>query len=163
VVTKDVPAQAVVVGNPARVVGTTAKNGTARLVPRLVELPMKPDDRGVLTFAQVGDHLPFVPRRYFAITGVPEGQVRGEHAHRREHAFMVCLSGSLTVALDDGRTREEWRLDSPAQGLYIPPLHWDRLSEFAPGTVVLCLASAEYDPEDYIRDYAEFTKLTRDA
>ena len=161
VVTRDVPPRAVVVGNPARIVGDTSSRAEAPLRPRLVDMPVKPDARGALTFGQVGDHLPFVPRRYYAIMSVPEGKVRGEHAHRRQHGFMVCLTGGLTVTLDDGQTTETWRLDGPEKGLYIPPMYWDTLSDFAPGTVVLCLSSGEFDEGDYIRKYDEFLELTR--
>ena len=161
VVTKDVPPRTVVVGNPARSVGDTSVRESSRAEPTLVELPLKPDSRGLLTFGQVGDHVPFVPRRYYAILDVPEGTVRGEHAHRWQHGFMVCLTGALTVTLHDGTGERSWRLDSPRTGLYIPPLYWDRLSDFVPGTVVLCLASGEYDPEEYIRDYDEFLELIR--
>jgi UDP-2-acetamido-3-amino-2,3-dideoxy-glucuronate N-acetyltransferase len=92
---------------------------------------------------------------------VPDGKVRGEHAHRTQHGFLVCLAGALSVTLDDGRDRKTWRLESPGKGLYIPPMVWDTLADFAPGTVVLCLASGQFDPGDYIRDYTEFEELTR--
>ena len=161
VVTKDVPPRAVVVGNPARIVGDASSRAGEPLRPALVDMPMKPDGRGVLTFGQVGDHLPFVPRRYYAIMEVPDGKVRGEHAHRRQHGFMVCLAGALTVTLDDGESKQSWRLDGPEKGLYIPPMHWDTLSDFTPGAVVLCLSSGEFDEGDYIRNYDEFLELTR--
>jgi hypothetical protein len=113
----------------------------------------------LLTFAQHDDHIPFIPRRYYAIMNVPADRGRGEHAHRREHGFCVCLAGGVTMALSDGKSTLSWRLDSPAKGLYIPPLHWRSVSEFSPGTVLLCLSSGTYDEADYIRDRAEFDRL----
>lgn len=160
VVTRDVPSEAVVVGNPARIVGYVKDRsrgvfGTARVV----ELPVIADARGTLTFGQFADHLPFVPRRYYTIKDVPAGKVRGGHAHRRQHGFCVCLAGAFTMSIDDGRGVRSWRLDTPAKGLYMPPMEWRVLSDFTPDAVVLCLSSGEYDEAEYIRDYSEFTSL----
>jgi dTDP-4-dehydrorhamnose 3,5-epimerase-like enzyme len=164
VVTKDVPPGAIMVGNPGRVVGSASEwTGQPKPEPRLVELPVLPDDRGMLTFGQFGEHIPFVPRRYYSILDVPSGKLRGQHAHRRQHGFAVCLRGGFTITLDDGRATHDWRLDTPSRGLYIPPMYWNTLSDFTPDAVILCLASGEYDESDYIRDHAEFTALTRDA
>jgi UDP-2-acetamido-3-amino-2,3-dideoxy-glucuronate N-acetyltransferase len=166
VVTRSVPPGTIVVGNPARVVGSVAERNerdaatTKRSLPfdseGLITLPVFPDDRGTLTFAQVGDHLPFVPRRYYAITNVPAGKLRGEHAHSTLHQFITCLKGAFTMMLDDGHTRRTYRLDSLAKGLHIPPLHWSVLSDFTHDAVVVCLSSGEYDPAEYIRDYGAF-------
>ena len=176
VVTRDVPAHAVVVGNPARVVGTVDEHGnrTAGVVanappaaadspPRrlsvkgasLVRLPAVADDRGVLSFAEVGQQLPFAPRRYFVIMDVPAGKMRGAHGHRVAHQFLVCLRGTVTIRLDDGKARDEIVLRSPRDGLHIPPGVWNDLLDFSPDALLLCFASEAYDPEEYIRDRSE--------
>lgn len=127
---------------------------------RLVALPSFPDDRGTLTFGQVGAQLPFVPQRFFTITGVPKGGVRGEHAHRLLHQFLVCLHGGCTIMIDDGRRQQTFRLDSPAVALHVPPLHWNRLYDFTPDAVLLCLSSGAYDRAEYIPDYETFQRMT---
>jgi UDP-2-acetamido-3-amino-2,3-dideoxy-glucuronate N-acetyltransferase len=124
--------------------------------PAIVDLPLLTDDRGSLTFAQVGDHLPFVPRRYFAIMDVPGGKTRGAHAHREIDQFFVCLRGACTVRLDDGRSKTSIRLDSPRRGLHVPPMNWNELTDFTPDAVVLCFASHEYSAAEYITAYDEF-------
>ena len=172
VVTRDVPAHAIVAGNPARVMGFVDDREKGRLqakrvdngMPptlrvrdaRIITMPVITDERGTLSYGQVGPHLPFTPLRYFAITDVGPNIVRGEHAHRKLEQFLVCLSGSCTVALDDGRARDEVVVDSPAYGLYIPAMTWAVHHRYAPKTVLLVLASDVYMDEDYIRDYAEF-------
>jgi len=163
VVVRSVPERAIVVGNPARVVGHVRADGSREMIvrgqPRIVELPLLADARGALTFGQVDDHLPFVPRRYFTISEVPAACARGAHAHRECAQFLVALHGRCTVMLDDGQRRTSFVLDSPTRGLYVPPMTWNELSDFAPGTIVLCLASEKYDESDYIRDHESFRKL----
>ncbi|HEX2780674.1 MAG TPA: FdtA/QdtA family cupin domain-containing protein [Gemmatimonadaceae bacterium] len=126
--------------------------------PRLVELPIFPDDRGVLTFGEYGDHLPFIPKRYYVIMDVPGGKTRGGHAHSRYHSFLVCLKGSCHIALDNGQKVWEYRLDSPRKGLYVPPMHFNRLSEFSSDAVLLSLSSGLYDRSEYVLAYDEFTR-----
>ena len=163
VVTRDVPPGMLVVGNPARVTGPARNTkGTDRPAAGIVELPVFTDERGSLTFGQRGSHMPFTPRRYYAIMGVPEGAVRGQHAHRRQHGFITCLTGAFTIMLDDGTRQRTWRLDTPKRGLYIPPLHWNTLSEFTADAVVLCLASEAYDPLEYLHDYDEFLAAVKE-
>jgi acetyltransferase-like isoleucine patch superfamily enzyme len=175
VVTRDVPAGAIVVGNPARVTGwVNAREvvDSPRVVPaagpppelhvggaRLQRLPLITDERGLLSFAEIGAHLPFVPQRYFLITGVPAGSLRGEHAHRELHQFLVCVHGTCRVAIDDGRTRHELLLDSPGLGVHLPPMIWTTIRHGSPETTVLVLASDVYREGDYVRSYDEFRAL----
>jgi UDP-2-acetamido-3-amino-2,3-dideoxy-glucuronate N-acetyltransferase len=175
VVTHDVPPRAIVSGNPARIVGyVDARQRPVASGVRLAEgapgspvatdvpgvtlhrLHMAVDLRGSLVAAQAPDHLPFVPHRAFLVLDVPGKDVRGEHAHRRCHQFLVCAHGSLAVLVDDGRTREEILLDRPAIGLYLPPMIWAVQYKYSPDAVLLVLASDPYDPADYIRSYDEF-------
>ncbi len=176
VVTKDVPPHAIVVGNPARITGyvsSTSKGPIAVPAPspkqdvipvegvRLLSLPVIEDLRGKLSFGQAPTHLPFVPRRYFVTYDVPTKEVRGEHAHRRLQQVLVCLKGSLEVMVDDGRQRAVVPLSGPQTGLYLPPLVWASHYRYTPDAVLLVLASEEYDPEEYVRDYDEFLALKK--
>ncbi len=117
------------------------------------------DARGRLTGGAFPGELPFPPVRYFVLFDVPEGQARGEHAHRECHQFFVALGGSVTVAVDDGVTVEEIVLDRPDAGLHVPPMVWTKLFNFTAGGLLLVLASGPYDPAEYIRSYAEFRAL----
>jgi UDP-2-acetamido-3-amino-2,3-dideoxy-glucuronate N-acetyltransferase len=123
---------------------------------RLVHLPIIKDPRGSLSFAEYGDHLPFVPKRYFVVFDVPAGEVRGAHAHRTTEQFLVCVKGSVSIVVDDGRNSEEVILNSAAAGLYIPPHIWATQQNYSPDAVLLVLSSDAYDPEEYIKDYDEF-------
>lgn len=126
---------------------------------RVVRLPVVADARGSLTFGEYDAHLPFVPQRYFAMMDVPAGTLRGDHAHRACHQFFVCLRGACTIGLTDGRARDQLVLESPAVGVYAPPLTWCTVRLDLPGTVLLTLASDPYRADDYIHDYDEFLGL----
>jgi hypothetical protein len=117
------------------------------------------DPRGCLSGGGFPEQLPFQPVRYFVVFGVPEGQVRGEHAHRRCQQFFIALNGSVRVTIDDATMRETIVLDRPEMGLYVPPLVWSTQADFSPGALLLVLASDPYDPEEYIRRYDEFLAL----
>ena len=173
VVTRSVPPGAVVVGNPARVVGfaeapaVEVERDAGAALPslrvrdaKLHRLPVFADERGVLAFGEVGRHLPFTPQRFFVVTGVPAGRSRGEHAHRAQHQFLVCVRGSVRVLVDDGRTRQEVRLDTPGIGLHLPPLLWGTQYSYSEDAVLLCLTDASYDADEYVSDYDEFLRLS---
>lgn len=174
VVTRSVPPHAVVVGNPARIIRYTDETGsraveeslerTARLGLSETRVPgatihraaMIRDLRGNLSARELGDGLPFEPKRYFVVQGVPTRRVRGEHAHRRCAQLLVCLRGSVACVVDDGKIREEILLDSPEIALHVPPMVWAVQYNYSDDALLLVLASHEYDPNDYIRDYDEF-------
>jgi carbonic anhydrase/acetyltransferase-like protein (isoleucine patch superfamily) len=175
VVTSDVPSNAIVVGNPARISGYVAVAARRALEPlqaavareqlrvrgaRVVELTLQSDLRGSVSVGEFDRHLPFLPHRYFVIFDVPSKEVRGEHAHRTLEQFRVCLRGTCSLVLDDGQEREEIALSTPRVGVYIPPMVWLRQYRHSADAVVLVLASAAYDPGDYVRDYDEFVRLT---
>lgn len=124
-------------------------------------MPVIGNERGQLLFGEAGTHIPFTPRRYFVITNVPIGRTRGDHAHHTLHQFFLCIRGSVTLRLDDGRAVAEVALDGPASGVYVPPLVWVRIEDFRADAEVLVLASDVYREEDYIRDYGEFCRLDR--
>lgn len=177
VVTKNVPPNAIVVGNPARIHGyvtsTPIRKGSAEsavnaLTPdeilvgevRLYELPNIKDLRGNLTFAEIGGNLPFQPERFFLVFDVPTKEVRGEHAHREQHQYLVCVRGSCSVIVDDGKNRAEVVLDRPNLGLHVPPMIWATEYKYSQDAALLVLTSGIYDASDYIRDYDAFLKLT---
>jgi hypothetical protein len=115
--------------------------------------------RGSLAVVEQGSGLPFVPKRVFWVFNVPSRDVRGEHAHRRCEQFLVATHGGLSVVVDDGRKREEIRLDTSTLGLYLPPMIWGVQYKFDADAVLLVAASERYDASDYIRDYAQFCRL----
>ena len=125
----------------------------------LHRLPLISDMRGALTFGEIGQHLPFAIKRYFVVFDVPSREVRGEHAHRDLHEFLICLRGSCSVALDDGHARDEVVLDTPTIGLHVPPLVWRVHYKYTQDAVMLVLASDIYRADDYIRDYDRFIAL----
>jgi dTDP-4-dehydrorhamnose 3,5-epimerase-like enzyme len=127
---------------------------------KLIDLPLRSDKRGNLVFAQESDQIPFAVKRIFYIYDIPRGGSRAGHAHRQQHQYLIVLSGSCRVRIDDGRDRTEVRLDSPQVALYAPPLLWLDIDDFSAGSVCLVLTSDIYDEGDYVRDYAEFTHLT---
>jgi len=114
------------------------------------------DLRGSLSVGEFPQQVPFVPKRYFVCFDVPGKDVRGEHAHRSCHQFLVCLRGSLSVVVDDGRSSEEIVLDRPSLGLHVPPMIWAVQYQYSADGLLLVFASDLYDPADYIRDYEEF-------
>lgn len=128
---------------------------------RLLELPRLADARGVLSVAESGEHVPFQIRRARWAYEVPAGQARGGHAHERTEQLFVAVAGAVTLLADDGRERRSWRLDRPHLAVHVPPLVWVELSEFAPGTVVLFLASTGFAEQDYIRDHDSFVARVR--
>jgi UDP-2-acetamido-3-amino-2,3-dideoxy-glucuronate N-acetyltransferase len=176
VVTHDVPARAIVSGNPARITGyvdaarrpkeepasmTSIANGadlvqTAVRGVTLHRLTLVIDLRGNLSAGEFPTQVPFTPRRYFIVFDVPGRDVRGEHAHRRCQQFLVCVRGSVSVVVDDGEAREEISLDQPDRGLYLPPMVWAVQYKYSADALLLVLASDPYDPDDYIRNYDEF-------
>lgn len=127
-----------------------------------IELPKKTDPRGNLTYLQEGVGVPFPIKRVFYLYDVPTGENRGAHAHQKLHQFLICLSGSFDVALDDGTEKAVVHLNRPWIGLHVPPMIWAAEINFDPGTVCLVLASEQYDEREYIRDYDKFiaNKLT---
>lgn len=127
----------------------------------LIELPKITDMRGNLTFVEGLRHVPFDIKRVFYLYDVPTAESRGAHAHREQHQFLICLSGSFDVELDDGMLTKRVHLNRPWKGLHIPPMIWAAEVNFDPNSVCLVLASDAYRESDYIRGYDEFVELVK--
>jgi UDP-2-acetamido-3-amino-2,3-dideoxy-glucuronate N-acetyltransferase len=175
VVTRSVQPHAIVAGNPAAVVAfANTLEMPARSTPpssapaqateskvrgvKIYELPLICDPRGNLTVGEFERTLPFVPKRYFMTFDVPSFDVRGEHAHRTCHQFLLCVRGSCAVVVDDGLNREEFLLDRPTFGVHVPPMVWATEYKHSQDSRLLVFASEHYDPADYIRDYQIYLK-----
>ena len=123
---------------------------------RIIELPRIADPRGNLTFIEANRHVPFEIRRVYYLYDVPGGAERGGHAHRRLMQFIVAMSGSFDVTVNNGNMRETFHLNRSYYGLYVCRMMWREIDNFSSGSVCLVLASAPYDESDYYRDYASF-------
>jgi len=125
-------------------------------VPTIIDVPVIRDDRGAVGVVERDIPFPFEIKRVYYLFDVPSNAVRGSHAHKSLNQLIIAISGSFSVGLHDGTTKSEFLLSSPDKGLAVPPGYWRTLNDFSAGSAVLVFASAEYDPEDYIRDFAEF-------
>lgn len=175
VVTKNVPPKAIVVGNPG-VINRFSDSGGVK--PFLPLTSADPDDittinlgvggcslrtvrhfvekRGSLAVAEYEKDIPFLPKRCFWIFETPSGEVRGEHGHKAQHQFLICVRGSVSIMLDDATSIAEIVLNKPNMGLHIPPLVWGSQYRYSEDAVLFVLASDAYDSADYLRDYDDF-------
>lgn len=179
VVTRDVPFNAIVVGNPAKIIGyvdtsdsdigedkqTTDLRKQAVIETKvsgvtLHNLTKVEDMRGTLSVGEFERTVPFPVKRYFLVYDVPSVEIRGEHAHHACHQFLIAIRGSVHVVADDGKNRQEFLLNSPSVGLHFPPLIWGVQYRYSPDAMLLVFASDYYDNDDYIRDYDLFKQLT---
>ena len=128
---------------------------------RLIDFAVKSDARGDLVALQEGAPLPFAPARIFYIYNTRDQQPRGFHAHYRLQQFLVCLCGSCAVILDDGKSAVNYHLKLPTQGLYIAAMTWTEIRDISEDCLILVLADAPYDENDYIRNYEEFKRLAQ--
>jgi UDP-2-acetamido-3-amino-2,3-dideoxy-glucuronate N-acetyltransferase len=182
VVTHDVPPYAKVVGNPARIIGythshaqspslnetssssiTLGSHATAVKGVNIYELPLVKDLRGNLSVGEFERSMPFTPKRYFLVFDVPSGKVRGEHAHKQCHQFLICIKGSCAVVADDGLHRQEMLLDRPNKGVHLPPMTWGVQYKYSTDAILLVFASDYYEASDYIRDYDQFADMVNAA
>ena len=131
--------------------------------PTIIELPKFLDARGNLSFAQNNTHIPFEIKRTYWLYDVPGGESRGGHAYRETEEFVIALSGSFDVIVDDGKEKKTFHLNRSYYGLYIPKGMWREMDNFSTNSLALEFASTNYNPKDYIRDYNEFLKLKEDG
>lgn len=179
VVTRSVPPNAIVVGNPAKIIGYA---GTGANSTNNTELSATPttgiraskvtgvnihtfnaitDMRGSLSVGEFEREIPFVPKRYFLVYDVPTAETRGEHAHIKCHQFLIAVKGSVHVVADDGNCREQFVLDNPNFGLHLPPMTWGIQYKYSEDAVLLVFASEFYDSADYIREYGAFIEMVQ--
>jgi len=123
---------------------------------RFIDLPKINDPRGNLTFVEGQIHIPFDIKRVYYLYDVPGGSDRGAHAHKNLHQFIVAMSGSFDVVLNDGDRERRFHLNRSYYGLYVCPMMWRYLDNFSSGAVCMVLASEHYDESDYIRDRGQF-------
>ena len=177
VITRSVPPMAIAVGNPASIIGyvdagkpeaePTSPNGGAPVGTAatrvdgvtLHKLPLIEDMRGNLSVGEFERSIPFIPKRYCLVFDVPNREIRGEHAHRACHQFLISVRGSVSVVADDGVKRQEFVLDRRNLGLYLPWMIWSIQYKYSADAVLLVFASEHYAAADYIRDYDEFKRL----
>lgn len=180
VVTQSVPPHAIVKGNPARITGYTtsevgnpqetepseSKHNSKALLTRtraaVHPLWSTMDARGKLSVGNFEEQIPFTPQRFFTVYGVPTSKIRGEHAHLECAQFLICVSGSCNVLVDDGITRSNVVLSKPNIGLYVPPMTWATQYKHTNDAVLLVFASHKYDEKDYIRSYHDFLASWQD-
>lgn len=127
----------------------------------LISLPKFLDARGNLSFVEQFKHIPFEIKRTYWIYDVPGGEARGGHAYKENQEFVVALSGSFDVILDDGKVKKTFSLNRSYYGLYIPKGIWRAIDNFSTNSLALVLSSTEYDEEDYIYDYKKFVNFVR--
>jgi UDP-2-acetamido-3-amino-2,3-dideoxy-glucuronate N-acetyltransferase len=177
VVTRSVPANAIVVGNPARIIGYADEGNKQNKVSvgaafadtdkpgvratdvnnvTLHTMPLVTDLRGNLTVGEFEQHIPFPVQRYFMVFDVPSAETRGEHAHKICHQFLICAKGNVSVVADDGKTRQEFLLQQPNQGVFLPAGTWGIQYKYSADAVLLVFASEHYRSDDYIRNYDDF-------
>ena len=125
---------------------------------RWIAVPGAADRRGRINFLELGKGLDFAPKRLFWLHHVAAGQWRGRHGHRETQLVLIAAAGGCRVHLDDGTSQEAVTLDDPARALYVAPWVWHELTDFAPGTAIMVVASSLYDEADYLRDYQTFRR-----
>lgn len=128
---------------------------------KIIQLPKIFDPRGNLSFLETGNHIPFEIKRTYWIYDVPGGEIRGGHAFKNSTEFILALSGSFDVVLNDGEKDMKFSLNRSYYGLYVPNLLWRRLENFSTNSLALIVSSVPYDSNDYIRDFDDF-KIIRD-
>ncbi|WP_296012796.1 FdtA/QdtA family cupin domain-containing protein [uncultured Treponema sp.] len=124
--------------------------------PKIIQLPKISDPRGNLSFFENDNQLPFKIRRSYWIYDVPGGENRGGHAYKNTEEFIVALSGSFDVVLDNGAEKKTFALNRSYYGLYVPKLYWREMENFSTNSLAMIVSSTDYNAEDYIRDYNEF-------
>ncbi|MDD3489063.1 MAG: FdtA/QdtA family cupin domain-containing protein [Paludibacter sp.] len=123
---------------------------------QIIQLPKIVDSRGNLSFIEADEHIPFTIMRSYWIYDVPGGETRGGHAYINNQEFIVALSGSFDVVLNDGNTEKNFTLNRSYYGLYVPKMMWRQMKNFSTNSLALVLASTDFDINDYIYDFDEF-------
>ena len=127
---------------------------------KIIDLPKILDPRGNLSFLESNNHVPFEIKRTYWIYDVPGGEIRGSHAFKKSHEFIIALSGSFDVVLNDDKKEIKHSLNRSYYGLYVPNMLWRRVENFSTNALALIVSSIPYDQNDYIRNFYEYKKLS---
>ncbi len=128
---------------------------------KIINLPKILDDRGNLSVIEEDTHVPFKINRVYWIYDVPGGEFRGSHAFRNTDELIVAMSGSFDVIAHDGNEEKRFSLNRSYYGLYLPKMTWRKLDNFSTNSLALVLTSAQYDENEYIRDFDQFLSLVK--
>ena len=131
--------------------------------PQIIQLPKYLDSRGNLSVIEEMKDIPFKIERTYWIYDVPGGEHRGGHAYKENQEFIVALSGSFDVVLDDGEEKKVYTLNRSYYGLYVPKGIWREMENFSTNSLAMVISSTDYDANDYVRDYDDFLKLKEDG
>ena len=126
---------------------------------KIINLPKILDLRGNLSFLESNNHVPFEIKRTYWIYDVPGGEIRGSHAFKKSNEFIIALSGSFDVVINDGKNEVKYSLNRSFYGLYVPNMLWRRVENFSTNALALIVSSIPYDQNDYIRNFNEYKKL----
>jgi len=130
---------------------------------QIIELPKITDERGSLTFIEATRHIPFEIERVYYLYDVPGGASRAGHAHKALKQFLIAMSGSFDIHLDDGYQKRTFHMNRSYYGLYVPSMIWREIDNFSSGSVCMALASKYYDEADYIDEYSDFINTVKRA
>lgn len=128
--------------------------------PSLINLPKIPDDRGNLSFLENKSHIPFDIKRVYWIYDVPGGEAWGGHAYHHSCEIIIALAGSFDIVVHSGKRSQLFSLNRSYFALLVPPLHWKTMQNFSTNSLALVVSDSHYDPNQYIRDWAQFKELT---
>lgn len=121
------------------------------------------DKRGNLSVLETDKGVPFDIARTYWIYDVPGGEHRGGHAYYNSREVIIALSGSFDVVVHNGKEESRYHLDRCSKGLYIPAGTWRQMKNFATNSIALVVASTQYTPRDYIRDFDKFISLKEEG
>ena len=131
---------------------------------QMLEFSQKGDERGHLVIVEGMKDIPFEIKRIFYIYGSDKDVVRGQHANKLSEFVLINVAGTIKVKVKDGKGNETvYALNRPHTGIYLPRMIWKEMYDFSEDSVLLCLASTHYDPDEYIRDYDEFLKIVGES
>jgi dTDP-4-dehydrorhamnose 3,5-epimerase-like enzyme len=128
---------------------------------KVIQLPKNEDERGNLSFIEGGEHIPFKIKRTYWIYDIPGGEKRGGHAYKTLNEFIVALSGSFDIVLDDGKQKKVFSLTRSYYGIFVPKMIWRSLENFSTNSLCLILASDVYKENDYIMEYKNFQMMVK--
>ena len=126
---------------------------------RIIELPRFLDSRGNLSFVEQFTHIPFEIKRTYWIYDVPGGETRGGHAYKENQEFIIALSGSFDVIVDNGKEKKTYTLNRSYYGLYVPKGTWREMNNFSTNSLAVILSSTLYDKKDYMFDYEQYKSM----